>query len=59
MTYCVAFCNHESDAHSLGDKLDRAGIPSTIRTTLNGLRIVFVARKHGRKAEAIAKEAGA
>jgi hypothetical protein len=59
MTYCVAFRDHESDAHGLCDRLTCVGIPSTVRTTFNGLRIIFVARKHGRKAEAIAKEKGA
>jgi hypothetical protein len=59
MTYCVAFRDHESDARLLCDRLARSGIPSKIQTTLNGLRIVFVARKRGRKAEAIAKEKGA
>jgi hypothetical protein len=55
MTSTVAMLRHHSDARALRDTLAAAGIASVIRSIMNGPHIVFVARKHGRKAEAIAR----
>ena len=59
MTGTAAVLEHRHDAHDLRNALAAAGIASRIHTTLRGVQLVMVNRNDGRRAEKIAKEAGA
>ena len=53
MIYCVAILADLDAANRFAAELNEAGIASLIREISPVTNIVFVARKHGKKAEAI------